>query len=41
MLVGMLLVIAVLTFVGSLLFAAHRETRREARAESWNHRGAV
>lgn len=39
MLVGTLLGIAGLIFVGVLLYGAYRESRKEWR--SWNHRGAV
>ncbi len=41
MLVGTLLVVATLTFIGSLLYGAYREAKKEWRAETWNHRGAV
>lgn len=39
MLVGTLLVIVGLIFVGFLLYGAYRESREEGR--SWNHRGAA
>ncbi|HYX70269.1 MAG TPA: hypothetical protein VE825_14120 [Terriglobales bacterium] len=41
MLLGMLLVLATLLFVGGLLYGAYREARKEWRSESWNHRGAA
>ena len=41
MLVGTLLAVAVLKFIGALLYGAHREAMKESRSESWNHRGAV
>ena len=41
MLAGTLTVVAVLMLVGSLLYGAYREVRREWRSETWNHRGAV
>lgn len=41
MLVGPLLAIAAWNLVGVLLYGAYREAKKESRAESWNHRGAV
>lgn len=41
MLIGTLLVVVTLTFVGLLLVGAYREAWKECRSESWNHRGAV
>ncbi len=41
MLAGTLLVTAALLLIGSLLYGAYQEVRKEWRSESWNHRGAV
>lgn len=41
MLVGALLMLAIPMLMGSLLYGAYREARKESRSGSWNHRGAV
>lgn len=41
MLLGMLVVAATMMVVGFFLYGAYREAKRDWKAESWNHRGAV